>query len=70
VFSVCDVSRGEGDNLPFIDQGEGELQACALFSYMWRYGVQRHGVGGRPGGPCPDLVVVAHSVLEQGQLRG
>jgi hypothetical protein len=43
---------------------------AALFSYMWRYGVQRRGVGGRPGGPCPSLVVVARPVLEQEQLRG
>jgi hypothetical protein len=31
VGSVCVVSaplRGEGDHLPFIDQGEGDLQAC------------------------------------------
>jgi hypothetical protein len=42
----------------------------ALFSYMWRYGMQRRGVRGRPGGPCPGLVVVACPVLEQGQLRG
>jgi hypothetical protein len=26
--SVCVLFRGEGDHLPFIDQGEGELQAC------------------------------------------
>jgi hypothetical protein len=27
--SVClSVPRGEGDHLPFINQGEGELQAC------------------------------------------
>jgi hypothetical protein len=32
--------------------------------------VQRRGVGGRPGGSCPGLVVVTRSVLEQGQLRG
>jgi hypothetical protein len=43
---------------------------AVLFSYMWRYGVQRRGVGGRPGGPRSGLVVVAHPVLEQGQLRG
>jgi hypothetical protein len=43
---------------------------AALFSYMWRYGVQRRGVGGRPVGSCPGLVVVVRSVLEQGQLRG
>jgi hypothetical protein len=28
VFHSCDVPCGEGDHLPFIDQGEGELQAC------------------------------------------
>jgi hypothetical protein len=28
VCDVCLLSRGEGDHLPFIDQGEGELQAC------------------------------------------
>jgi hypothetical protein len=28
VFRSCDVPCGEGDHLPFIDQGEGELQAC------------------------------------------
>jgi hypothetical protein len=43
---------------------------AALFSYMGKYGVQRRGVGGRPGGPCPGLVVVARPILEQGQLRG
>jgi hypothetical protein len=43
---------------------------AALFSYMWRYGVQRRGIGGRPGGPCPGLVVVAHPVLEQGSFEG
>jgi hypothetical protein len=43
---------------------------AALFSYMGKYGVQRRGVGGRPGGPCPGLVVVARPVLEQGKLRG
>jgi hypothetical protein len=26
--SVDRVPRGEGVHLPFIDQGEGELQAC------------------------------------------
>jgi hypothetical protein len=25
---LCHVPRGEGEHLPFIDQGEGELQAC------------------------------------------
>jgi hypothetical protein len=25
---LCPVPRGEGDHLPFIDQGEGDLQAC------------------------------------------
>jgi hypothetical protein len=25
---MCSLSRGEADHLPFIDQGEGELQAC------------------------------------------
>jgi hypothetical protein len=43
---------------------------AALFSYVWRYGVQCRGVGGRPGGPCPGLGVVACPVLEQGRLRG
>jgi hypothetical protein len=43
---------------------------AALFSYMRRYGVQRRGVGGRLGGPCPGLVVAARPVLEQGRLRG
>jgi hypothetical protein len=43
---------------------------AALFSYMGKYGVQRRGVGGRPGGPCYGLVVVACPVLEQGRLRG
>jgi hypothetical protein len=43
---------------------------AALFSYMWRYGVQRRGVGGRPGGPCYGLVVLACPVLEQWRLRG
>jgi hypothetical protein len=43
---------------------------AALFSYMWRYGAQRRVVGGRPGGPCSGLVVVARPVLEQGRLRG
>jgi hypothetical protein len=31
--SVCELSsllRGEGVHLPFIDQGEGELQACRI----------------------------------------
>jgi hypothetical protein len=32
--------------------------------------MQRRGVGGRPGGPFPGLVVVARPVLEQGRLRG
>jgi hypothetical protein len=26
--SVCRLIHGEGDHLPFIDQGEGDLQAC------------------------------------------
>jgi hypothetical protein len=26
----CPLSRGEGDHLSFIDQGEGELQACRI----------------------------------------
>jgi hypothetical protein len=43
---------------------------AALFSYMWKYGVPCRGVGGRPGDPCPGLVVVVRPVLEQGQLRG
>jgi hypothetical protein len=43
---------------------------AALFSYVWRYGVHCRGVGGRPGGPCPGLVVTASPVLEQGRLRG
>jgi hypothetical protein len=25
---VCDVPHSEGDHLPFIDQGEGDLQVC------------------------------------------
>jgi hypothetical protein len=28
VVSLSDVPYGEGDHLPFIDQGEGELQVC------------------------------------------
>jgi hypothetical protein len=43
---------------------------ATLFSYRWGYGVQRRGVGGRPGGPSSGLVVVARPVLEQGRLRG
>jgi hypothetical protein len=43
---------------------------AALFSNMCRYGVQRRGVGGRPGGPRSGLVIVARPVVEQGQLRG
>jgi hypothetical protein len=43
---------------------------AALFSYVWRHGVQCRGVGSRPGGPCTGLVVAACPVLEQGRLRG
>jgi hypothetical protein len=38
----------------------------ALFIYVWRYGVQGRGVGGRPGEPCPGHGVMACLVLEQG----
>jgi hypothetical protein len=43
---------------------------AALFSYVWRYGVQCRGVGGRPGEPCSGHGVVACPVLEQGRPRG
>jgi hypothetical protein len=63
------VPCGEGVHLPFIDQGEGELQACRT--------IQLHGevwcaarVGGRLDGPCHDLVIMACLVPEQWQLRG
>jgi hypothetical protein len=69
-YLVSDVPRGEGVHLPFIDQGGGELQVCRTVSYTGKYGVQRRGVGGRPGGPCHGLVVMACPVLEQWRLRG
>jgi hypothetical protein len=53
------VPCGEGVHLPFIDQGEGELQACRTIRYMGKYGVQRRGVGGRLDGPRHDLVIMA-----------
>jgi hypothetical protein len=28
LFFLCRVPRGDGDHLPFIDQGEGDVQAC------------------------------------------
>jgi hypothetical protein len=43
---------------------------AALFSYVWRYGVQCRGVGGRPGEPCSGLGVVTCPVLEQGGFEG
>jgi hypothetical protein len=43
---------------------------AALFSYTGKYGVQRRGVGGRPGGPCHSLVVIVCPVPEQRWLRG
>jgi hypothetical protein len=63
---VCVVSSSQRGGSPsFYRPRRG-----SLFSYMWRYGVQCRGVGGRPGGPCPGLVVAACPVLEQGRLRG
>jgi hypothetical protein len=42
----------------------------ALFSYVWRYGVQSRGDDARPGESCSGHDVVACPVLEQGRLRG
>jgi hypothetical protein len=70
---VSDVSSfcGEGDRLPFIGQGEGDLQACAaLFLYVEWYGIQCRGVDGCPGESCSSHGVVACPVLEQGRPRG
>jgi hypothetical protein len=43
---------------------------AALFSYTGKYGVRHCGVGGRPDGPCHDLVVMVCPVPEQWRLRG
>jgi hypothetical protein len=43
---------------------------AVLFSYVWRHGVQCRGVGGRPGGPCPGLVLVMASWLALCLNRG
>jgi hypothetical protein len=76
--NVCVLCRvlsrlpcGGGVHLPFIGQGEGELQAYrTLFSYMGKHGVQHRRVGGRLDGPCHDLVIMAYLVPEQWRLRG
>jgi hypothetical protein len=65
-MSTC----GKGVHLPFIGQGEGELQACRTIQLMRKYGLCRRGVGGRLDGPCHDLVIMARLVPEQWQLRG
>jgi hypothetical protein len=39
VSCLVSVPRGEGDHLPFIDQGEGDLQVCRtiwLRREVWR----------------------------------
>jgi hypothetical protein len=38
-MSCVSSPNGEGDHLPFIDQGEGDLQACRTISLrvmVWR----------------------------------
>jgi hypothetical protein len=40
------------------------------FSYVWRYGVQRHGVDGRPGESCFWQSVTACPVSIQERLQG
>jgi hypothetical protein len=42
---------------------------AALFSYVWRYGVQSRGDGAHPGESCSGHDVVVCPVLEQGRLR-
>jgi hypothetical protein len=39
LMSCVSSPNGEGDHLPFIDQGEGDLQACRTISLrvmVWR----------------------------------
>jgi hypothetical protein len=69
-MSVRDVRAARGITFLLYAKERVIYRHAALFSYMWRYGVQRRGVGGRPGGPCSGPVVVACPVLEQGRLRG
>jgi hypothetical protein len=62
---VSCVPCGRGVHLPFIGQGEGELQACRTIQLHGKYGVQRRRVGGRLDGPCRDLAIMAYLVPEQ-----
>jgi hypothetical protein len=64
-LSLSLVPCGGGVRFPFIGQGESELHASALSSYMGKYGAPRRRVGGRLNGPCRDLAIMAYLVPEQ-----
>jgi hypothetical protein len=72
---VCVIAihcRPAAGGLPFLlwAKESAIYRPATLFSYVWRHGVQCHGVDDRPGESCSSRGVVARPVLVQERLRG
>jgi hypothetical protein len=64
-------ARGQGTASAFYRPRGGGLQSCStILDYMWWYGVQRRGVGGRPGKSCSWWDVAAILCLSRSSFEG